>query len=385
MFCAFYAQLNMRAVNGVVDAGQAKYFHIGPLLLDVLHQGGEHGFLPARDDKREFAPVAQVLPRGVVAVEHPLHHGPGHDGKAWKTVHMPNRKAWNAVERVRNDLRPLWQARHLQTLQIVGTGGLKGFVFALGVLAHTLLNQGAGLRVHVQVYAQRGGSGLAGMVIRRSTNAAAAQHHIAAAASLAQERNQARGLVTHDVYIRQTERTRPKQLNYFGNVLVSTPTREDFIAHHNQAKGGQGAVRRSVPQIEVSQPLQISAQLREEAVARAMLAINAPYRYGGSTLASGFDCSGLVFYVFGALVSQPMPRSTLQWARASLPVAEERLQRGDFVFFNTSGASFSHMGIYLGAREFVHAPSSGKAVRVDSLDSNYYAARFDGGRSAFAA
>ena len=74
---------------------------------------------------------------------------------------MPNRKAWNAVERVRNDLRPLWQARHLQTLQIVGTGGLKGFVFALGVLAHTLLNQGAGLRVHVQVYAQRGGSGLA--------------------------------------------------------------------------------------------------------------------------------------------------------------------------------------------------------------------------------
>ena len=74
---------------------------------------------------------------------------------------------------------------------------------------------------------------------------------------------------------------------------------------------GQGAVRRSVPQIEVSQPLQISAQLREEAVARAMLAINAPYRYGGSTLASGFDCSGLVFYVFGALVSQPMPRSTL--------------------------------------------------------------------------
>jgi len=104
---------------------------------------------------------------------------------------------------------------------------------------------------------------------------------------------------------------------------------------------GQGAVRRSVPQIEVSQPLQISAQLREEAVARAMLAINAPYRYGGSTLASGFDCSGLVFYVFGALVSQPMPRSTLQWARASLPVAEERLQRGDFVFFNTSGAALS--------------------------------------------
>ena len=148
---------------------------------------------------------------------------------------------------------------------------------------------------------------------------------------------------------------------------------------------GQGTVRRSAPQIDVLRPLQISSGLREEAVARAMLAINTPYRYGGSTLAGGFDCSGLVFYVFGALVSQPMPRSTLQWARASLPVAEERLQRGDFVFFNTSGASFSHMGIYVGERQFVHAPSSGKVVRTDSLDGNYYAARFDGGRSAFAA
>ena len=199
----------MRAVNGVVDAGQAKYLHIGPLLLDVLHQGGEHSFLPARDDKREFAPVAQVLPLGVVAIEHPLHHGPGHDGKAWKTVHMPNRKAWNAVERVRNDLRSLWQACHLQTLQIVGTSGLKGFVFAIGVLAHTLLNQSAGLRVHVQVYAECGCRSLAGMVIRCSTNAAAAQHHIAAATGLTQERNEARGLITHDVRIRQTERTRP--------------------------------------------------------------------------------------------------------------------------------------------------------------------------------
>ena len=148
---------------------------------------------------------------------------------------------------------------------------------------------------------------------------------------------------------------------------------------------GQGTVRRSTPEIEVRHPLQIDPKLREEAVARAMLAINTPYRYGGSTLAGGFDCSGLVFYVFGALVSQPMPRSTLQWARASLPVAEEHLQRGDFVFFNTSGASFSHMGIYVGERQFVHAPSSGKVVRTDSLDGNYYAARFDGGRSAFAA
>lgn len=152
-----------------------------------------------------------------------------------------------------------------------------------------------------------------------------------------------------------------------------------------RTSGRRGAESRSAPYIEVQHPLQINPALREEAVARAMLAINAPYRYGGSTLEAGFDCSGLVFYVFGALVRQPLPRSAVQWARASLPVAENRLQRGDLVFFNTSGASFSHMGIYVGNRQFVHAPSSGKVVRTDSLDGNYYTARFDGGRTVFVA
>jgi cell wall-associated NlpC family hydrolase len=141
----------------------------------------------------------------------------------------------------------------------------------------------------------------------------------------------------------------------------------------------------SRPGIASIHSLQLNANRREEAVARAMLAINAPYRFGGNTLDTGFDCSGLVQYVFSGFSDQVLPRSTMQWAQASRPVDENRLQRGDLVFFNTSGAVFSHMGIYIGGRQFVHAPSSGKVVSTESLDKNYYLLRFNGARAVFSA
>ena len=147
-----------------------------------------------------------------------------------------------------------------------------------------------------------------------------------------------------------------------------------------------GGLRTSVPDIAVRHPLQLSPAYREAAVARAMLAINTPYTYGGNTLEGGFDCSGLVQYAFTGLGARGLPRSTLQWASASLPLADvDRLQRGDLVFFNTSGRSFSHMGIHVGNRRFVHAPSSGGTVRIDRVDSSYFGPRFDGGRSVFGA
>lgn len=147
--------------------------------------------------------------------------------------------------------------------------------------------------------------------------------------------------------------------------------------------GPQPRMSRAMPEVAVRHPVQISPALREEAVARALLAVNAPYRYGGSSLEAGFDCSGLVHYVFSGFAMQALPRSAAQWAQASMPLDSSQLQRGDLVFFNTSGAAFSHMGIYVGGREFVHAPSSGKVVSTDSLDRAYYAARFDGARTVF--
>ncbi len=116
-----------------------------------------------------------------------------------------------------------------------------------------------------------------------------------------------------------------------------------------------------------------------------MLVVNTPYRYGGNTIEGGFDCSGLVHYVFTDLGNSRLPRSTEQWAAASTPVPEESLQRGDLVFFNTTGKPWSHMGIYVGNGQFVHAPSTGGTVRKDSLSSRYFASRYLGARSVFAA
>ena len=96
-----------------------------------------------------------------------------------------------------------------------------------------------------------------------------------------------------------------------------------------------------------------------------------PYRYGGSTPSTGFDCSGLVHFSYqqaGAAV----PRSTEQQRLASRPVKLAELRRGDLLFFNQEGKKYGHVAIYLGDGRFVHSPSSGKSVRSDRLDSPYW-------------
>jgi cell wall-associated NlpC family hydrolase len=138
-------------------------------------------------------------------------------------------------------------------------------------------------------------------------------------------------------------------------------------------------------------PLALNPAAREEVVARAMLLINTPYTYGGNTPRGGFDCSGLVQYVIGQSLLDDtrtlrrLPRSTAQWAAATNPVNDGALQRGDLVFFNTTGAAFSHMGIYVGQGQFVHAPSSGGTVRKEAVASRYFGPRYIGARSVFAA
>ena len=157
--------------------------------------------------------------------------------------------------------------------------------------------------------------------------------------------------------------------------------------------GGEASApsaRRTPPApIPASQPpLELDPAAREASVAQAMLLVNTPYRDGGNAPEGGFDCSGLVAYVLQAVAtpaSRRLPRSTAQWAAASVPVDEAALQRGDLVFFNTTGASFSHMGIFVGQGQFVHAPSTGGTVRKDAVGSRYFGPRYMGARRVFAA
>lgn len=130
--------------------------------------------------------------------------------------------------------------------------------------------------------------------------------------------------------------------------------------------------------------LALDGTLREALYARTMLVVNTPYTYGGNTPEGGFDCSGLVQYALQGITEQRLPRVTSQWASVSSTIARSDLQRGDFVFFNTSGGRYSHMGIYVGNERFVHAPSSGGMVRVVGMDNPYFRKRFTEARTVFA-
>lgn len=102
----------------------------------------------------------------------------------------------------------------------------------------------------------------------------------------------------------------------------------------------------------------------------AMGLVGTPYRYGGNTPASGFDCSGLIGYVFKAGTGTAPPRTVAQLAGFGAPVSVGDARAGDLVFFG--GKQPSHAGIFVGEGRFVHAPSTGGKVRLDRLDNVYW-------------
>jgi cell wall-associated NlpC family hydrolase len=113
---------------------------------------------------------------------------------------------------------------------------------------------------------------------------------------------------------------------------------------------------------------------------RALGLVGTPYRYGGNTPDSGFDCSGLVTYVFADMLDLRLPRTSRELARVQGPkIAPERLSSGDLVFFG-SGADVWHVGIYVGEGRFVHAPSTGGTVRLDALDNPYWQRHYSGAK-----
>ena len=122
---------------------------------------------------------------------------------------------------------------------------------------------------------------------------------------------------------------------------------------------------------------------RTEVVMTALSLLQSDYRYGSARPARGFDCSGLVKYVFGVAADAALPHNTAQIARLSRPIARDQLRPGDFVFFDTLGRSNSHMGIYMGDGRFINAPSTGGRVRIDSLDNPYYRRHFESARTLF--
>lgn len=112
----------------------------------------------------------------------------------------------------------------------------------------------------------------------------------------------------------------------------------------------------------------------------ALAAAGVDYRSGGRSHQTGFDCSGLVAFVFHEAYGLALPHSTLAQSELGEPIDAPALQPGDLVFFNTRRKPYSHVGIYMGEGRFIHAPRKGSVVRTENMRAPYWATRFDGAR-----
>lgn len=153
---------------------------------------------------------------------------------------------------------------------------------------------------------------------------------------------------------------------------------------------GRRVKRHSKTFEEVSVPLTLSAahkmryqNARQTAMNKLMSQIGKPYRWGGSSPYSGFDCSGLVYYAYKDLVKIPLPRTANEMfhLRDAAPIKQNELESGDLVFFRIShrGAA-DHVGVYLGNGRFIQSPRTGSDIRISKLNEDYWQDHYVGAR-----
>ena len=141
------------------------------------------------------------------------------------------------------------------------------------------------------------------------------------------------------------------------------------------------ATGQELPALRSSSSLIERAATRASAtVAQALELIGIRYHRGGTSPETGFDCSGLIDHVFKEGFGLILPHNALGIAKAAEKIKPDDLQPGDLVFFNTMRRAFSHVGIYLGDSQFLHAPRSGGEVRIEDMRDRYWAKRFNGAR-----
>lgn len=145
-----------------------------------------------------------------------------------------------------------------------------------------------------------------------------------------------------------------------GLLLSSSPAEGVFLSGlpHSSAFSTQDVLKPSV----------------DELVDRAHQLLGTRYKTGGSSTQEGFDCSGLLVYLFKTQAGIVLPRTSLAMASsAAATVRRDELAPGDVVFFNRNGRGrVDHAGLYIGRGQFIHSPRPGKHIRIDSLENRYW-------------
>ena len=131
---------------------------------------------------------------------------------------------------------------------------------------------------------------------------------------------------------------------------------------------------------QIDQVRQSVTHKASDLVVNAMGFLGVPYKRGGNSAETGFDCSGFVKAMYAQTVGLILPRKAEQQAAATQRIDQADLQPGDLVFFNTMRRAFSHVGIYIGEGKFIHSPKPGSEVRVENMGLSYWSRRFDGAR-----
>jgi len=121
-------------------------------------------------------------------------------------------------------------------------------------------------------------------------------------------------------------------------------------------------------------------QVSSDIVVSAMAFLGLPYKRGGNSFDTGFDCSGFVKALYEQSIGKILPRSAAEQAAQTTKIETADLQPGDLVFFNTMRRAFSHVGIYIGDGKFIHSPKPGAEVRIEDMHVRYWDKRYNGAR-----
>ena len=155
------------------------------------------------------------------------------------------------------------------------------------------------------------------------------------------------------------------------NISAAAGVAADASASTGNMMMASPASAASMPAAEASKPSSGVQTLLK----RALALLGTPYRWGG-TATNGFDCSGLVGYVFKSALGVELPRVSRDMANTGQRIDRSSLTAGDIVFFKVHGTRVDHVGIYVGNGQFLHAPSTGKDVMVSRLDQGYWSGKF---------